>query len=306
MSMARPLQVCCLLFRFSAPSLASPVYLNGVRFSSRGSSKVWVDSQNLVSGDRTRPQTSRFNDDVEPELEGLEDKLQAVLDKEKKRQRSVKFDMIRRKMTPPGAPQRKLTWDAIEQIRYLKQEQPEEWTIKRLAEGFSVPQDVILRVLKSKFTPSPNRKVKQDAKVMVRLSQQALASDSRRQESKLKLPQSQTPATLIPRQTEDAPISETAPVQVLQSKDSASLVPAQPAKLPAGTYKEARVKGSTVDRDGFSTKETEEDEEWEESWDGQVLTEEDLEEILDMDKPVPVVQVGNDFFDAEGHFLYRT
>lgn len=141
---------------------------------------------------------------------------------------------------------------------------------------------------------------------MVRLSQQALASDSRRQESKLKLPQSQTPATLIPRQTEDAPISETAPVQVLQSKDSASLVPAQPAKLPAGTYKEARVKGSTVDRDGFSTKETEEDEEWEESWDGQVLTEEDLEEILDMDKPVPVVQVGNDFFDAEGHFLYRT
>lgn len=188
----------------------------------------------------------------------------------------------------------------------MKQEQPEEWTIERLAEGFSVPQDVILRVLKSKFTPSPNRKVKQDAKVMVRLSQQVLPSDSRRQENKLKLPQSQTPATLIPRQTEGALISETAPAQLLQSKGSASLVPVQPAKLPAGTYKEARVKGSTVDGDGFSTKETEEDEEWEESWDGQVLTEEDLEEMLDMDKPAPVVQVGNDFFDAEGNFLYRT
>ncbi|XP_007570956.1 neugrin [Poecilia formosa] len=303
MSMARPLQVCCLLFRFSAPSLASPACLNGVRFSSRGNSKTWV-GQNHVSGDRTRSQISRFNDDVEPELEVLEDKLQAVLDKEKRRQRSVKFNMIRRKMTPPGAPQRKLTWDAIEQIRYLKQEQPEEWTIERLAEGFSVPQDVILRVLNSKFTPSPNRKVKQDAKVMVRLSQQALPSDSRRQENKLKLPQSQTPATLIPGQTEGALISATAPAQVIQSKGSASLVPVQPPKLPAGTYKEARVTGSTVGGDGFGTEEDEE--EWEESWDGQVLTEEELEEILDMDKPAPVVQVGSDFFDAEGNFLYRT
>ncbi|XP_054905425.1 neugrin [Poeciliopsis prolifica] len=304
--MARPLQVCRLLFKFSAPSLASPVYLDAVRFSSRDSSiKVWV-GQNHVSGDRTGPKTSRFSDDVEPELEGLEDKLQAVLDKEKKRQRSVKFDKIRRKMAPPGAPERKLTWDAIEQIRYLKQEEPEEWTIERLAEGFSVPQDVILRVLKSKFTPSPNRKVKQDAKLMVRLGQQALPSHSRRQENKLMLPESQTPATLVPRQTKGALISETAPAQVLQCKGSASLVPVQPAQLPAGTYKEAGVKGSTVDGDGFSTKETEEDEEWEESWDGEVLTEEDLEEILDMDKPAPVVQVGNDFFDAEGNFLYRT
>ncbi|XP_014886433.1 neugrin [Poecilia latipinna] len=303
MSMARPLQVCCLLFRFSAPSLASPACLNSVRFSSRGNSKIWV-GQNHVSGDRTRSQISRFNDDVEPDLEVLEDKLQAVLDKEKRRQRSVKFNMIRRKMTPPGAPQRKLTWDAIEQIRYLKQEQPEEWTIERLAEGFSVPQDVILRVLKSKFTSSPNRKVKQDAKVMVRLNQQALPSDSRRQENKLKLPQSQTPATLIPGQTEGALISATAPAQVIQSKGSASLVPVQPPKLPAGTYKAARVTGSTVGGDGFGTEEVEE--EWEESWDGQVLTEEELEEILDMDKPAPVVQVGSDFFDAEGNFLYRT
>lgn len=35
----------------------------------------------------------------------------------RKRQRTVKYHILRRQMTPPGAPQRKLTWDAMEQIR---------------------------------------------------------------------------------------------------------------------------------------------------------------------------------------------
>ncbi|KAM4736994.1 neugrin isoform 1-T3 [Anableps anableps] len=303
--MARPLQVLCLLSRFSAPSVTRSVCLNGVRFSSRGRSKAWAE-QSHVSGDRTRSQRSRFNDDAEPELEGLEDKLQAVLDEERKRQQSVKFDRIRRKMTPPGAPQRKLTWDAIEQIRYLKQEQPEEWTIERLAEGFSVPPDVILRVLKSKFTPSLDRKAKQDAKVMVGLGQQMLPSGSMKQENQVKLPQSQTPAILTSKQTEDALISVTTHTQMIQSKGSGSHVTIQPPKLPAGTCKDATVTGSTGDEGGVGTKPTDEGEEWEESWDGQLLTEEELEELLEMDKPAPVVQVGNNFFDAEGNFLYRT
>lgn len=35
----------------------------------------------------------------------------------RKRQRAVKYHILRRQMTPSGPPQRKLTWDAIEQIR---------------------------------------------------------------------------------------------------------------------------------------------------------------------------------------------
>ncbi|KAK5616187.1 hypothetical protein CRENBAI_016260 [Crenichthys baileyi] len=302
--MARSLQFLCLLSKFSAPSLSPSVYLNGVRFSSRGRSKAWV-GQSYVSGDGDRSQRSRFNDDIEPELEGLEDKLQAVLDKERKRQRSVKYNMIRRKMTPSGAPQRKLTWDAIEQVRYLKQEQPEEWTIERLAEGFSVPSDVIIRVLKSKFTPSPEKKAKQDANVMARLGQQVLPSGSRTQENQLKLPQSQTLAIVTPRRAEDAVISVTTQTQMLM-KNKGLGSPVQPPKLPAGISKDATVTGSALDEGGIATKPTEEGEEHEESWDGQLLTEEELGELLEIDKHSPVVQVGNDFFDAEGNFLYRT
>lgn len=36
---------------------------------------------------------------------------------ERKGQRTLKYHILRRQMTPPGAPQRKLSWDAIEQIR---------------------------------------------------------------------------------------------------------------------------------------------------------------------------------------------
>ncbi|XP_038138898.1 neugrin [Cyprinodon tularosa] len=297
--MARPLQFFGLLAGFSAPS----VHLNCLRSSMNISSKAWM-GQNRVGPDRDRSQRSRFNDDGETELEEMEDKLQAVLDKERNRQRSVKYDLIRRKMAPSGAPQRELTWAAIEQIRYLKQEQPEEWTVERLAEGFSVPSHVILRVLKSKFTPSKDRKAKQDAKAMAKLGQQVLPSGSRTKEKLLKLAANQTPAMLTSGRTEDALISVTAQTQMLQSKALKSAVTVEPPKLPTGIWKDSTVTGSTIDDGGIRAK-PEEAEEHEDSWDGQVLTEEELEELLDTDKPSPVVQMGNDYFDAEGNFLYR-
>lgn len=55
----------------------------------------------------------------------------------------------------------------------------------------------------------------------------------------------------------------------------------------------------------IDTNPEEEDTEEEESWDGRVLTEEELEEFTEKEQPSPVVQVGKDFFDAEGNFLYR-
>ncbi|CAB1335887.1 unnamed protein product [Coregonus sp. 'balchen'] len=93
---------------------------------------------------------------------------------ERRRRRTVKYHIVRRQLTESGAPERRLSWDAMEQVRYLKQELPEEWTVDRLAEGFSVHRDVILRVLRSKFIPTPERKAKQDASVWARLRQQAL------------------------------------------------------------------------------------------------------------------------------------
>ncbi|KAK7878509.1 hypothetical protein WMY93_030345 [Mugilogobius chulae] len=132
----------------------------------------------------------RYHDDIsneEFELEDVEDKIQHVINNEVKRQRAVKFHILRRQMTPRGPPERKLTWEAIEEIRYLKQEQPEEWTVDRLAEGFSVSKDVIFRVLRSKFVPSPERKAKQDTQAMMKLRLQALPSRARVEEEKQRL-----------------------------------------------------------------------------------------------------------------------
>ncbi|XP_077989511.1 neugrin-like [Glandiceps talaboti] len=57
---------------------------------------------------------------------------------------------------------RVLTRDMMDQIRFLKQEDPDEWTISRLAESFGVSQTTIIKTLKSRFVPNEKRKTKQD------------------------------------------------------------------------------------------------------------------------------------------------
>ena len=44
-------------------------------------------------------------------------RLSHVFSVERKRQKTVKYHIMRRQMTASGAPQRKLTWEAIKQIR---------------------------------------------------------------------------------------------------------------------------------------------------------------------------------------------
>ncbi|CAM4638204.1 unnamed protein product [Caretta caretta] len=56
---------------------------------------------------------------------------------------------------------------ALQEVeRYLRQAFPEEWPVARLAQGFGVSPDVIQRVLRSKFSPPLERRMKQDAKVL--------------------------------------------------------------------------------------------------------------------------------------------
>ncbi|TKS77518.1 Neugrin Mesenchymal stem cell protein DSC92 [Collichthys lucidus] len=209
-------------------------------------------------------------------------------------------------MTPPGAPQRKLTWDAIEQIRYLKQEQPDEWTVERLAEGFSVTPDVILRVLRSKFVPTPERKSKQDAKIMAELSQQALPSADGKGQDRLKLPGKRTSAVLPSGRQEGAVVPAADQTLMLRGEVSRAPVTVLPTQVRRGISRDALVTQSTEEDSTTNTNPTKENNEDEETWDGQVMTEEELEEFMDMKMPrAPVMQVGKDFFDAEGNFLYR-
>ncbi|KAK1327372.1 hypothetical protein QTO34_014992 [Cnephaeus nilssonii] len=66
----------------------------------------------------------------------------------------------------PRGPAQDSDHEAREQIRDLHEEFPESWSVPRLAEGLGVSSDVIRRVLKSKFVPTLEKKLKQDQKVL--------------------------------------------------------------------------------------------------------------------------------------------
>ncbi|XP_029291634.1 neugrin [Cottoperca gobio] len=307
--MARPLQVLSLLSRLGARSVKTSVSITSCRYASKGFNKAAM-GQSRVRRDRVSHRDARDMEDMsDDEVEEVEDKLQTLFNKQRKEQRTVKYHILRRQMTPPGAPQRKLTWDAIEQIKYLKQEHPEEWTVERLAEGYSVTPDVIRRVLKSKFVPAPDKQTKQDAKVMAGLGQQALPSGAGAGQGRLKLPANRTPALLTPGSWEGAVVPVADKTLMLRGEGSGFLAmsPASVALLPtqfrAGVSDDVPETRS-IEEDSFSnTSPTEEDDE--ESWDGRLFTEEELEEFMEMEQSCPVVQDGNDYFDAEGNFLYR-
>ncbi|NXU51532.1 NGRN protein, partial [Turnix velox] len=65
-----------------------------------------------------------------------------------------------------GAPERSLSWQAMEQMRFLRQELPEEWPPERLARGFGVSPAVVLRVLRGRGCPSPRRRQRQDERAL--------------------------------------------------------------------------------------------------------------------------------------------
>ncbi|KAI3357385.1 hypothetical protein L3Q82_015812 [Scortum barcoo] len=305
--MARPLQVLSLLSRLGARSVTPSGAAAGWRFASRSANKAWM-GQSPRPGDRESNRAHRSRDEMSDgdlTLEDAEDKLQALVDEGRKRQRTVKYHILRRQMTPPGPPQRKLTWDAIEQIRYLMQEQPDEWTVERLADGFSVTPDVIRRVLRSKFVPVPERKAKQNAKVLTELSQQVLPAGA--EQDRLRLSRSRTPAALLPGGREGAGDQ----ALMLRGESSGALDKSPPpvtgltTQIRVGISKDAPDTKSTEEDSAAKRDHTEEDGDDEESWDGLVLTEHELEEFMEMEKPPPVAQIGNEFFDAKGTFLYR-
>lgn len=310
MSMARPLQALSLLYRLGARSVMPSVSITSCRFASKALNKA----QSHVRRDKVPNRDQRDSEemyDKELELEDVEDKLQVLFDEQRKKQKTVKYHILRRQMTPPGAPQRKLTWDAIEQIKYLKQEQPEEWTVERLAEGYSVSPDVIRRVLRTKFLPTPEKKFKQDTRALSGLGQQVLPSGAAAGQDRLKLSGNRTTALLQPGNVESALVPVADKTVMLHGESSGlvtkspapfSLVPAQ---FRADVSYDIPVTTSIEEDSIYNTNPTEEDEDDEESWDGRLFTEEELEEIMETVKACPVVQDGNDFFDAEGNFLYR-
>lgn len=192
--------------------------------------------------------------------------------------------------------------------RYLKQESPEEWTLQRLAEAFTVSSDVISRVLRGKFTPTPERKFKQDSKVLPCTGHLSLR-DGKPEQSRLPLTGSAAPAMLPP--------GNTAALATLSNKALAysetGLMPSG-GNIPSVSTATSRLSVEKVtpnlqDLPLQKTFKTDmgDNTELEDEWDGDVLTEEDLDRIAQtvQKKPSPVEQKGREFFDSDGNFLYR-
>ncbi|XP_077370337.1 neugrin [Festucalex cinctus] len=232
-------------------------------------------------------------------MEEVEDKLDALVEESMKKQKMIKYNIMHRKMRPPGPPERKLTWEAMETIRYLKREHPEEWTVEHLSEGFLVSPEVIRRVIRNKFSPAPHRKAVQDAKVMSRLQRTALSSgEAATERSQPDLHAGRSLRQFLPPGTPEAAL---VPVAVRKDEPSTKAstlvtVPVMQPRDDAAAMTTWPVQDGSVDDNQAEAED--------ELWDGRVLSEEELDEFRDV-KPVPVMQVGSDFFDSNGQFLYR-
>lgn len=193
-------------------------------------------------------------------------------------------------MCPASSRESPLTFNLCP-FRYLAQECPEDWPIPRLAQGFQVDADVIRRVLRSHFSPSPARGAKQDSRVLPLpllnkqsshqgLPQKALLAP----EATFRLLPASSGHQTLPQLTTPA---EGAVSGVVQTKREAK----------------GRLTPSRISPPGNCNREEEEEE-----WDGRGLSKEELEELVAQggwDSTLQVVQQGREFFDRDGNLLYR-
>ncbi|KPP68585.1 neugrin-like [Scleropages formosus] len=273
----------------------------------------------VASGSRARGRggTEAYDEDRDTEERDPPEKLKALLQEELRRQKVIRFHRARRQMTPPGPPSRRLTWDAIQQIRYLKQEFPEEWTVERLAEGFSVSRDVIGRVLRSKFVPPAERRERQDARATSTAGQRApppaLGSGEGRvgllAGAKAMLAPGNGGAALTLVGGLDKVVAASRYPVGFNSRRAAA-VPYEQRPLPHNQPSSPELESTAMGTKVVGCRETAEEEEDEEQrWDGTVLSDLQLEELAEQHKAHPrqdtVVRKGQEVFDHGGNFLYR-
>ncbi|XP_053128424.1 neugrin [Hemicordylus capensis] len=218
----------------------------------------------------------------------LERKLQ-------RQQKAVRWRKLRRQMEPRGAPERTLTRQAMEQIRYLRQEFPEDWPVPRLAQGFQVEPDIIHRVLRSRFSPSVERSRKQDGRVLAR--QSSLRSSSGGQPTG-------------PGPGQQALLTRESTFRLLPAISGRGSLPQRAAPLDSSAPKAVERKRADRGQDApqpESSSRVEEEEEEEEEWQGQILSEGLLAELAaeGWESSLRVVQRGREFLDGDGNLLYR-
>ncbi|GCB60353.1 neugrin [Scyliorhinus torazame] len=261
---------------------------------------VWVRAHSQARG--SAQGSSSSGGEAEP---GVEEIIRA----EKCKLKAIKFRRIRAQMGLSGPPPRSLTTEAMEQIRFLKTKFPEEWSVSQLAEGFSVNEDVIRRVLKSKFKPSVQRRMRQDANVCG--SRQTVPHGAKR----LTADSPDAQALVEPKLLTDPALTARLPQGTVadpsQSDFSGKLhnpVAKETGRInlaQQSVRKEFRVQSSPdlvktraayAEREECSSSD-------EEQLPGFQETDEELQKLTE--NQLKVVQKGSEFYDQEGNFLYR-
>ncbi|KAL7828597.1 hypothetical protein SRHO_G00322310 [Serrasalmus rhombeus] len=276
--------------------------------------RVWMGSAGRHSTSDNRRRSQENASEEELDMDAVEAKLESLVSEERRIRKAAKFHKIRRQLSERGAPERRLSWDAIEQIRYLKQESPQEWTVQRLADSFSISPDVICRILHSKFTPTPERRIKQDSKVLATVRRLSLGDGQTDQSKKEKL--------RLPVMDRTVPAISSGNTNALTALSSEALAPAEieTRLVPSGgdvtlqSRGTSQISAAPAMAQSISQEQTSEKQdakslkqEEEQDWEQMFLTEEELEELVQTlhGKPSAVEQKGREFFDSEGNFLYR-
>ncbi|KAL3866788.1 hypothetical protein ACJMK2_044057 [Sinanodonta woodiana] len=70
---------------------------------------------------------------------------------EKQQRKWLKNKIIEKKYFSPPKETSLLTWNAMEQIRYLNREYPDEWTPEKLSKSFPISPNGVIQLVKSKF-----------------------------------------------------------------------------------------------------------------------------------------------------------
>uniref|UniRef100_A0A096P213 Neugrin n=1 Tax=Papio anubis TaxID=9555 RepID=A0A096P213_PAPAN len=240
--------------------------------------------------------------DPDSDWEPEERELQEVESTLKGQKKAIRFQKIRRQMEAPGAPPRTLTREAMEQIRYLREEFPDSWSVPRLAEGFNVSTDVIRRVLKSKFVPTLEQKLKQDPKVLLKKAGLAHSLQQLRgagNTSKLLPAGYSVSGSLREASSKDA--NHSTALKVIESDTHRTNIP----RRWKGRNKEIQhLEESFVELQKYSS----DSESTRRTGSGALPSDQKLEELKAEELgnfSSKVVQRGRELFDSNGNFLYR-
>ncbi|XP_067871683.1 neugrin [Heterodontus francisci] len=280
--------------------------------------RLWVQATGSLRGPAWGRNSSGGARGAGPVVEELEEIIRA----EKRKLRAIKFRRIRAELGLSGALPRSLTSEAMQQIRFLRERFPEEWNVSQLAEGFSVSEDVIRRVLRSKFTPSLQRRMKQDANARAATltlsprakqltvdspSIKALVKSEPITDEAVTLSRCQGAVTFPVRsdlkgRVHKPTVKETGRMDLVQQRVCKQLrIQSSPDMMKT---KSGRKVASHEERD--------ECDETCNSSDGEQLlavqgTDEELQKLTasGSENQMKVVQKGYEFYDQEGNFLYR-